>query len=69
MITEREDSAVGVNIGADITYKLRDTPAGAIGVGAFIRYAGANTELQVIENQADTDLGGFQIGFGARFRF
>jgi hypothetical protein len=69
VVTEREDTAVGVNIGADITYKLRDTAAGAVGVGAFVRYAGTSTDLQVIQNQASTDLGGFQIGFGARFRF
>jgi hypothetical protein len=35
----------------------------------FLRYAGAHSELQVISNNVESDLGGFQVGLGARFRF
>ena len=50
-------------------YKLRDTGSVAVGVGGFMRYSGASTSITVMTSDVDTDVGGFQIGFGARVRF
>jgi hypothetical protein len=69
VVTERSDSVTGVNIGADVTYKLRDTTGVAVGVGGFLRYSGAGADVLVMQNEADSDVGGVQIGFGVRFRF
>ena len=66
---ERSDSAVGVNAGVDVAYKLWESDAYRIGAGAFLRYAGASARITVIENDVDTDVGGLQFGLGARVRF
>ena len=67
-ITERKRSVTGAHIGADVTYKLRDTNGVAVGVGGFVRYAGAKADVQVINTEVDTDVGGIQFGFGLRIR-
>jgi len=69
VIADRSDSAVGANIGADVTYKLYDNGPTAVGIGGFIRYSGAKTEIPIIANEVETKLGGVQFGFGVRFRF
>jgi hypothetical protein len=69
VITERERSTTGGHIGADVMYKLRDTGNVALGVGGFMRYSGASTTVIVLASEVETDLGGFQIGFGGRMRF
>lgn len=67
--TERKHSVTGGNIGVDVTYKLHDADGVAVGVGGFLRYAGANADVTVIGNEAPTDVGGVQFGFGLRVRF
>jgi hypothetical protein len=62
-------NATGYNIGADATYILYTTESLRLGVGGFMRYTGANAELDVNGARVETDMGGFQIGFGARVRF
>jgi hypothetical protein len=69
VVTEREDSVTGVNIGVDVTYRLYDAGDYSIGGGMFLRYAGASARIPVISNEVDSDVGGLQIGFGARVRF
>jgi hypothetical protein len=69
VLTERKESVTGGNIGADVTYKLVDTPDVATGVGMFLRYSGAGASVVVIQNEADSDVGGLQVGFGLRVRF
>lgn len=69
IITERTDSPVGINIGVDGTYKVYENPVIKIGVGMFLRYAGASAKIVILDEEVETDVGGFQIGFGARFRF
>jgi hypothetical protein len=68
-IITRTDSVTGLNIGVDVMYLLYDSDPYRIGGGAFIRYAGASARIPVIANEVDTDVGGLQIGFGARLRF
>jgi hypothetical protein len=68
-IITRTDNPTGVNIGLDVMYLLYNSDAYRIGGGAFLRYAGASAKIPVIANEVDTDVGGLQIGFGARVRF
>ncbi len=58
----QSDTAVGFQIGADLSYLL--TPR--YGVGGFMRYVGGTAGLPSVP---DLKLGGFQIGGGARLRF
>jgi Outer membrane protein beta-barrel domain len=55
-------TAKGVNVGADLTYKLTNL----VGVGGFIRYNGGSVDLTTL---TDVKAGGFQLGLGARLRF
>lgn len=68
-IEERKDSGVGYNLGADATYILYTRDRLRLGLGGFMRFTGAGADLQVSDSTVETDLGGFQIGFGARVRF
>jgi hypothetical protein len=59
-------SAVGVNIGVDATYLVRPR----IGIGMFLRYAGASVELPAAGGgTTSVKVGGPQIGIGLRYRF
>jgi hypothetical protein len=69
VITERSDSATGFNAGVDVSYELYEYEGIKIGAGALIRWAGASTEIQLLQNNVDTDLGGLHFAFGARVRF
>ena len=69
VIAERSDNVTGLNIGVDVMYLLYDSDAYRIGGGAFLRYSGASARIPVISNEVDSDVGGLQIGFGARVRF
>jgi hypothetical protein len=61
-----EESIVGVNIGADFTYMF--TPY--VGGGFFMRYAGGSADFTSPSGvPISLDVGGFQIGGGARIRF
>jgi hypothetical protein len=69
VIENRSDSATGLNIGADVTYKMWESDTYNIGGGMFLRYTAATARIRILENEVDSDLGGLQIGFGARVRF
>jgi hypothetical protein len=68
-VSERSDSAVGFNIGADVTYRIHDAGDWKVGAGMFLRHAGATAEIRLSEQTVESDAGGFQIGFGVRTRF
>jgi hypothetical protein len=59
-------SHVGVNVGADLTYRLTNM----FGVGAMMRYASATVSITPQSGSPlDVKVGGFQIGAGLRVRF
>jgi hypothetical protein len=66
VVVEGSDSAVGVNVGADVTYMITDL----IGAGVLLRYAKSTAEVSAADSQAvDVRAGGFQFGVGVRVRF
>jgi hypothetical protein len=80
-LTDVKDSPVGVNIGVDGTYWIRTIQGVGqaigmdgirIGVGGFLRYAGASLDLDVpagITRDTELKTGGPQGGIGLRVRF
>ena len=71
-LTDVKDSPVGVNVGVDGTYMITNISGVGIGVGGFVRYAGASLDLPTTAGMTrDTDLktGGPQGGLGLRLRF
>ena len=59
-------TVVGLNAGADLTWRLRRT----VGAGALIRYAHARATVGVANNPSvNVDAGGFQLGAGLRLLF
>ena len=68
-VTERVDSPVGFNFGVDVTYRIVQVGAASVGAGVLLRYAAAKADIQLLQNTVETDLGGFQVGLGARLRF
>jgi hypothetical protein len=66
VVVEGSDSAVGVNVGADVTYMVTDL----IGAGVLLRYAKSTAEVSAADSQSvDVDAGGFQFAVGVRVRF
>jgi hypothetical protein len=65
----RKDRATGYNLGADATYMFYTRDTLRIGAGAFMRFTGATADLRNSNSTIETDLGGFQLGFGLRARF
>ena len=72
-LTDVKDSPVGVNIGVDGTYWLRTIRGIGVGVGGFVRYAGASLDLDVpagvTREGDDLKAGGPQGALGLRVRF
>jgi hypothetical protein len=66
---EVSEGAVGFHVGADVTYQFYETTNLKLGAGAFLRYAGATVDIPVLDNTVGSDVGGIQVGFGARLRF
>ncbi|MEW5980981.1 MAG: hypothetical protein AB1806_01265 [Acidobacteriota bacterium] len=64
--TQVSVSKTGINIGADVTYRLTRN----FGVGGFVRYAGASVPITAAGSTTfDVNIGGVQIGAGGRIRF
>jgi len=64
--TSASESAVGYNVGADLTYLFTDR----LGAGVFARYSEASVNMPAGEGATrDVKVGGFQLGGGLRFRF
>lgn len=68
-VAKRRDTPVGGHIGADVSYKFYERGRFTFRGGAFMRYAGGSADLQVINEDVSSDVGGFQFGFGLRTRF
>ena len=68
-----KDSPVGVNVGVDGVYWIRTIHGFGIGVGGFVRYAGASLDLEVpagvTREGDDLKAGGPQGALGLRVRF
>jgi len=65
-LAEESETTVGFNLGMDVNYFF--TPQ--IGAGVLLRYSHASIDFDEIAPGTDSvGVGGFQIGFGARFRF
>ena len=65
----RKRNAWGAHVGADASYALYQSGDTSFRLGAYVRYAGASSEFQVVSNTVETKLGGVQIGTGLRVRF
>jgi hypothetical protein len=61
-IQNQSGTAKGVNVGADLAYKILNQ----VGAGVFVRYISGSVDLPTAQ---DVKAGGFQIGVGARLRF
>lgn len=71
-VTDVKESPVGVNVGVDGRYWIRTIQGVGIGVGGFLRYAGASLDLATpVGVTRDTELstGGTQGGLGLRLRY
>jgi hypothetical protein len=62
-------SATGYNLGVDGTYFVYTSDRFRLGVGGMLRFTGATADLTFNDQSIETDLGGVQLAFGARFRF
>jgi hypothetical protein len=68
-LVTRKKSTWGGHFGADVWYPIYQSFATSVRLGAFLRYAKASSEMLVVSNAIDTDVGGVQYGGGIRFRF
>jgi len=62
-IVREDKTTVGINLGVDLNYFFRPR----IGAGILARYAYGSADLDSADDSLG--LGGFQIGFGLRWRF
>jgi hypothetical protein len=65
----RSKSAVGANIGADVSYRFYEQERFTLGAGLLLRYAGASANMQLLDNEVKSSPGGFQYAAGLRFGF
>lgn len=65
----RKRNVWGGHVGADLSYPVFESGAAAFRLGAYVRYAGASSEFEVVSNTVTTKLGGVQVGGGVRVRF
>ena len=63
--TSVKKTAVGVNVGADVSVMATRH----VGGGFLVRYATGSVDLPAGSAQVSLDAGGFQIGGGLRVRF
>jgi hypothetical protein len=69
LTAERKKNAWGGHIGLDLSYALYQEGTTSFRIGAYVRYAEAASEFQVVTNTANTKVGGTQFGGGLRVRF
>jgi outer membrane protein with beta-barrel domain len=62
-ITREDHTTVGINLGVDLNYFFRPN----IGAGVLARYTYGSVDLDSAEESLT--VGGFQLGFGLRYRF
>lgn len=68
-IGTRSKNVVGGHIGVDGSYRFYDHDRFSLGAGAFLRYAGASADLQILDNEVKSSPGGFQYGVNLRVGF
>ena len=68
-IETRKRNSTGFNVGADVTYHFYEGDRVRFGVGGFVRFTRAKTEIRLANTETSTDVGGPQVGVGARVRF
>lgn len=68
-IVARKKNSWGGHIGADFSYPVAQIGNGSFRLGAFVRYAQASSEFQVVSNTVSTKVGAIQFGGGLRVRF
>ncbi len=68
-VVTRKRNDWGAHVAADVSYPVYELGQTIFRVGAFLRYAEASSDFQVVSNSVKTDLGGFQMGAGVRVRF
>jgi hypothetical protein len=66
---ERKKSVTGFNAGVDATYIVWQNDSVRFGVGGFVRFTQASTDVEMLATPQPTDVGGMQFGFGGRIRF
>lgn len=65
----RKRNAWGGHVAADLSYPIFESGATTFRLGAFVRYAEASSDFQVVTNTVSTKIGGVQFGGGLRVRF
>ena len=65
----RKKNAWGGHVGGDLSYAVYQNDTTSFRLGAYVRYAGASSEFEVVSNTVSTKLGGVQFGGGLRVRF
>lgn len=68
-VNTRAKNVVGGHVGVDGSYRFYDADQFAIGAGAFLRYAAASADLQLLDNEVESNPGGFQYGLNLRMIF
>ncbi len=69
-IVSRKRNDWGAHVGVDLSYPVYELDTTTFRLGAFLRYAEASSDFQVVSgNPVKTDLGGVQMGVGVRVRF
>jgi hypothetical protein len=65
-VTTRKVSTIGLNAGVDVTWFLKPI----VGIGATVRYVRGYASTTLSDGTpVDLDVGGLQVGLGARLRF
>jgi hypothetical protein len=68
-VQTRKKSASGYNVGFDATYIVWSNDDVRFGAGGFVRFTKAKTNILMLTNERETEVGGVQVGFGGRIRF
>lgn len=68
-IVARKKNVWGGHIAADFSYPIAQIGNGSFRLGAFVRYAQASSEFEVVSNTVSTKVGAIQYGGGIRVRF
>lgn len=66
---KRKKNAWGGHVGGDLSYAVYQSDTTSFRLGAYVRYAEASSEFQVVSNSVSTKIGGIQFGGGLRVRF
>lgn len=65
----RKKNAWGGHVGGDLSYAFYQNDTTSFRLGAYVRYAEAASDFQVVNNTVNTKIGGIQFGGGLRIRF